>query len=127
VLRQQGKWVQRRFWQALNLTAGYGYKPIRLVYCYLGMLALSTGVLFWQSLVVTPQPLLPGGPPPQQWYELFGEAFVASLTALHGRRFFQGQLQSGLQSAMVAIDAVAGLLIEASFVATFIQRVFGES
>lgn len=57
------------------------------------------------------------------WYE----ALVVSLTAFHGRGFFAQQYQPGdPQSIIAAIEAVVGLLIEISFIATFTQRFFGK-
>ncbi len=56
-----------------------------------------------------------------QWYE----ALVVSLTAFHGRGFFSQLYQPGdPQSIIAAIEAVIGLLIEVSFIATFTSRFF---
>jgi hypothetical protein len=60
--------------------------------------------------------------PHLQWYE----ALVVSLTAFHGRGFFSQQFSPGdPQSIVAAGEAVVGLLIEISFIATFTQRFFG--
>ena len=58
-----------------------------------------------------------------QWYE----ALVVSLTAFHGRGFFSEQFKPGDPQAIIAaIEAVVGLVIEISFIATFTQRFFGK-
>jgi hypothetical protein len=57
------------------------------------------------------------------------DAFVYSLTSFHGRGFFPGlQSQHSLHDPLVmlaAIEAVVGLFIEISFIATFTKRFFG--
>jgi hypothetical protein len=51
------------------------------------------------------------------------EAFVFSLTSFHGRGFFPGGLGLGSPITLIAaIEAVIGLVIEISFIATFTQR-----
>jgi hypothetical protein len=56
------------------------------------------------------------------WLIALGQAFVASITALHGRGFFPGSGDTAWQMAVAALDAVAGLLLEAGLIATFTQR-----
>jgi hypothetical protein len=69
-------------------------------------------------------------------YHFFGglsfyppDAFVYSLTSFHGRGFFPGlQNNHSLHDPLIvlaALEAVIGLIIEASFIATFTQRYFG--
>jgi hypothetical protein len=54
------------------------------------------------------------------------EAAVVSLTAFHGRGFFATTFQpSDPQVSVAALEAVVGLLIEISFIATLTQRFFG--
>jgi len=54
------------------------------------------------------------------------EAVVVSLTAFHGRGFFATAFKPGdPQAGWAALEAVFGLLIEISFIATFTQRFFG--
>jgi hypothetical protein len=79
------------------------------------MAVFSTLVYFWQNLVFFPH---------AAWYQALGMGFVGAITALHGRGFFPEAAQSGVQMGMAAFDAVVGLIIEASFVATFVQRFF---
>ena len=53
-------------------------------------------------------------------------AFRQHLRSLHGRGFFQPLQSLGDPiAALAAIEAVIGLLIEISFIATFTQRFFG--
>ena len=55
----------------------------------------------------------------------WNEALVVSLTAFHGRGFFANTFQPGDPlAALAALEAVTGLLIEISFIATFTQRSF---
>ncbi|GAC1568782.1 MAG: hypothetical protein NVS3B14_19270 [Ktedonobacteraceae bacterium] len=56
------------------------------------------------------------------------DAIVFSLISFHGRGFFQGEI--GLHSLVLvtrlaALEAVVGLFIEISFIATFTKRFFG--
>jgi uncharacterized protein YjbI with pentapeptide repeats len=114
VLRLQRKWGQYLFNAFLEALAGYGYRPIRTVLWYLGMILLFA--LAYHSI---------GGlslyPP---------DAFVYSLTSFHGRGFFPGlNARPSLHDPLVmlaAIEAVIGLFIEISFIATFTQRFFGK-
>jgi hypothetical protein len=56
------------------------------------------------------------------WYE----AVVVSLTAFHGRGFFAQQFSPGDPQALVAaVEAVVGLVVEVSLIATFTQRFLG--
>jgi hypothetical protein len=55
----------------------------------------------------------------------WNEAIVISMTAFHGRGFFQTAFQPGdFQAAVAAIEALLGLLIEIVLIATFTQRFF---
>jgi hypothetical protein len=60
---------------------------------------------------------------------VWNEAIVISMTAFHGRGFFQTAFQPGdLQAAVAAVEAfiglLIGLLIEIVLIATFTQRFF---
>jgi len=55
-------------------------------------------------------------------------AFILSITAFHGRGFFLGG-EFGYESTvtlLAAIEAIVGLFIELSFIATFTQRFLGK-
>jgi hypothetical protein len=92
--------------------AGYGYRPGRTILWYLavvGGFALAY-FLFGPSSAV---------------HLTWNEALVVSLTAFHGRGFFATTFQPGDPlAALAAVEAVTGLLIEISFIATFTQRFF---
>jgi hypothetical protein len=98
----------------LFLLAGYGYRAGRSILWY-----LATIVAF--ALI----------------YHVFGhlslwppDAFVYSLTSFHGRGFFPGlEGKHSLHDPLImvaAVEAVVGLVIEISFIATFTQRFFGK-
>ena len=92
----------------LDILAGYGYKPGRSLSIYLLMIVGFT-ICY---LVLGHLPLR--------------EALIFSVTAFHGRGFFPGPFTLGNPvTAVAAIEAVVGLFIEISFIATFTQRFFG--
>jgi hypothetical protein len=113
VLRRQKKFGQYLFSGFLDLLAGYGYRPGRTLLWYLLMICVfaATYTLFGH---------LP----------LLSDALVFSLTSFHGRGFFPGLGEAAsLHNPLVvlaAAEAVVGLLIEISFIATFTQRFFGK-
>jgi hypothetical protein len=106
---------QYAFSLLLDLLAGYGYKPVRTLFCYL---IAVIGFAFA--------------------YNKFGnitsisDALVFSLTSFHGRGFFPNcgdpahplKLHDTLVR-LAAAEAVIGLFIEVSFIATFTKRFFG--
>lgn len=113
ILRKQRRFGRYLFSLILDLLAGYGYRPGRSVFWYLIMIigfALAYHTLGQLSLQ-----------PP--------DAFVYSLTSFHGRGFFPGlENRHSLHDPLVmlaAIEAVVGLFIEISFIATFTKRFFG--
>ena len=111
-LRLQKNFSQYFFSLLLDLLAGYGYRPGRSVIWYLVM-------IFGFALAYFAIGHLP----------FFPDAFVFSLTSFHGRGFFPGLgNEASLHNPLVvtaAFEAVVGLLIEISFIATFTQRFFG--
>jgi len=108
VSRRQRRWLKFVFSWFLYLLAGYGYRPLRSVVAYV-LLILGFAAAFYALGHLL-------------WYE----ALVVSLTAFHGRGFFSQQYQPGdPQSIIAAVEAVVGLLIEISFIATFTQQFFG--
>lgn len=112
VLRRQGQWLRYLGSLLLDLISGYGYRPLRSFATYL--LVVGAFALVYLAL---------GGAhrQPLSW----NEALVVSLTAFHGRGFFATAFQPGdPQAAVAAIEAVFGLLIEITFIATFTQRFF---
>jgi hypothetical protein len=114
VLRRQKKFVSYLFSYFLDLLAGYGYRPIRSVIWYL---VVNLGFAFAYSTFGH----LSLWPP---------DAFIYSLTSFHGRGFFPGlEGKHSLHDPLImfaAFEAVVGLFIEISFIATFTQRFFGK-
>jgi hypothetical protein len=115
VLRRQRKFGQYLFSVFLDLLAGYGYRPGRSIFWYLV-------IIFGFALTYHALGQLALYPP---------DALVFSLTSFHGRGFFPGlgneaSLHNSLKM-LAAIEAVVGLFIEISFIATFTKRFFGVS
>jgi hypothetical protein len=108
VWRHQRKWLKYIFSWFLYLLAGYGYRPGRSLIAYLLLILGFAGAFYALGHLA--------------WYE----ALVVSLTAFHGRGFFSQQYRPGdPQSIIAAFEAVIGLFIEISFIATFTKRFFG--
>lgn len=97
----------------LDVLAGYGYRPGRAAIWYLVVIGTFTGA-----------------------YSIFGhlpffpDALVFSLMSFHGRGFFPSLSgETNLHNPLVvfaAFEAVVGLFIAISFIATFTQRFFGK-
>ena len=114
--RQRIRGIWRRFRKLVALTfsyfldaiAGYGYRPGRTAFIYLVVLA-AFAVCYGTI----------GHLPPV-------EALIFSVTSFHGRGFLPGPFTLGSPvTALAAAEAVIGLFIEISFIATFTQRFFG--
>jgi len=55
------------------------------------------------------------------------EALVLSVSSFHGRGFFSQEISLGdTYARLAAVEAVIGLMIEISLIATFTQRFFGK-
>ena len=90
------------------MLAGYGHKPGRSLFIYL---LTITGFATCYFLFGRLSPL---------------EALIFSVTSFHGRGFFPGPFALGDPvTALAAMEAVVGIFIEISFIATFTQRFFG--
>jgi uncharacterized protein YjbI with pentapeptide repeats len=99
----------------LFLLAGYGYKPQRSFLAYLLVIGAFAGIYFALGAA--------GGAYHLEWYE----AIVVSMTAFHGRGFFANQFKPGDPQAFVAaFEALVGLIIEVTFIATLTRRLFGQ-
>lgn len=114
ILRRRRKFGQYLFSGFLDLIAGYGYKPQRSLYWYLATIfGFAFTYYFFGHLSLFPP-----------------DAFIYSVTSFHGRGFFPGlQDRPSLHDPLVilaAFEAIVGLLIEISFIATFTQRFFGK-
>jgi uncharacterized protein YjbI with pentapeptide repeats len=109
-LRQQ--WLSYVGSLLLDLIAGYGYRPLRSFLTYLFVISGFAWVYF---------SLGGAGGHALTW----NEAVVVSMTAFHGRGFFGTAFQPGdPQAAVAAMEALMGLFIEITFIATFTQRFF---
>jgi uncharacterized protein YjbI with pentapeptide repeats len=114
VLRRQRSWGQYLFSAFLDLLAGYGYRPERSLLAYLIVIFGFMVLYLINSHVVGP---------PLTW----DEALVLSVTCFHGRGFLLPNVALGATYArLAAVEAVVGLLIEVSFIATFTQRFFSK-
>lgn len=96
----------------LDLLAGYGYRPGRTLFWYLlAIVGFASAYVFYGHI------------PP------FPDALVFSLMSFHGRGFFPSLSgETSLHNPLVvlaALEAVIGLFIEISFIATFTKRFFG--
>ena len=128
VLQRQVFWLQHKRGRAtfswfLDRVAGHGYKPQRSLYTYL--LVLSTFTVLY---MLASAGILTFGLSATQLHQLpWYEALVLSVASFHGRGFFQPVQSPGDPIAILAaIEAVFGLFIEVSFIATFTQRFFGK-
>jgi hypothetical protein len=100
-----GSWV-------IAALAGYGFKPGRTILWYLATIAAFAVAYF----------LL--GPSQGHVFHWYG-ALIFSVTSFHGRGFFPENLSfESWVTGLAALEAVLGLLIEISFIATFTQRFF---
>jgi hypothetical protein len=109
--RKLGAWVFSHF---LNLVVGYGYRPERSFLAYLLVIFGFMGLYLLTSHFTTPH---------LRW----DEALVLSVSSFHGRGFFTQTITLGDPYAHLAVtEAVLGLFIEVSFIATFTQRFFGK-
>ena len=113
VLRRQGKFLSYLFSLLLDLLAGYGYRPGRSVIAYLVVIFAFMGLYLLNAH---------GAAMHLSW----DEALVLSVSSFHGRGFFLQNAALGDPFVrLAAAEAVLGLLIEVSFIATFTQRFFG--
>jgi uncharacterized protein YjbI with pentapeptide repeats len=97
----------------LFLIAGYGYKPGRSFLAYFLVISGFATAYYFLGQTVGPT-LSPLG------------AFVFSMTSFHGRGFFPGNnisLDDPL-TVLAAFEALVGLIIEVTFIATLTQRFF---
>ncbi|WIG59790.1 MAG: Pentapeptide repeat family protein [Ktedonobacterales bacterium] len=97
----------------LDALAGYGYRPGRSLVAYIGSL-----VVFAALYYVVGQ---------HTGARLDAvEAISLSINSFHGRGFFPGTVTpSDAVTLLTAVQAILGLVIEISFIATFTQRFFG--
>ncbi len=105
-----GGWL---FSMLLALLSGYGYRIWRILAAYL--LTVSLFALAYFVLGMQYSPHMP-----------LNQAYLESITAFHGRVFFEQFSSNTPQIWLTALEAIAGLIIEGVFIAMLIQRFFGK-
>jgi hypothetical protein len=112
VLRRQGRWGAAPGFWLLDILAGYGYKPMRAFIAYLVVICLFAGAYLLNAQFA-------------MLHLRWDEALVLSISSFHGRGFFTSGVSLGDTLARLAAgEAIIGLLIEITFIATFTQRFF---
>jgi len=97
----------------LDLLAGYGYRPGRSVEAYLVVIFGFMGLYLLNAHSAAV-------------HLTWDEALVLSVISFHGRGFFLQNIALGDTFVrLAAAEAVLGLVIEISFIATFTQRFLG--
>lgn len=105
-----GAYLFSRFLDGLS---GYGYRPGRSLAAYVLTLVLFSVVFFTLGRAAGT---------PLSWIG----AIALSINSFHGRGFFPGTVTPGDPVTIAAaVEAIVGLIIELSFIATFTQRYFG--
>jgi uncharacterized protein YjbI with pentapeptide repeats len=112
LLRLQRHYVRYLGSLFLSLISGYGYRPLRSFVTYVLVVLAFAGAFLLNAQFATPH---------LRW----DEALVLSISAFHGRGFFTSGISLGDTLARLAAgEAIIGLLIEITFIATFTQRFF---
>lgn len=135
-------WDRKNYWTQRNvltwlgswfiwLFSGYSYRLGRSLALYIG-----TIVVFWRVYLAIPYPdptsrtiivrnTLVTLTTSHHDYLSWQEALIMSVTSFHGRGFFPSQITGSIGHGMAAaVEAFIGLLIEATLIATFTQRIF---
>lgn len=100
----------------LDMLAGYGFKPGRTLAAYLATVLGFALIYFALSFLTGYHPAMS---------PLY--ALVISILSFHGRGFYPGGFSPTFPMAVcAACEAIIGLTIEISFIATFTQRYFGK-
>jgi hypothetical protein len=112
VLRRQRRYGAALGSWLLDMIAGYGYRPMRSLIAYIIII-----LAFAAAFLVNAQFAAP--------HLTWDEALVLSISSFHGRGFFNNSISLGDTLARLAAgEAIIGLLIEITFIATFTQRFF---
>jgi uncharacterized protein YjbI with pentapeptide repeats len=116
VLKRQGvkKWPAYVGSFLLATLAGYGYRLWRILVVYVLALLFFAACYYFSGVLSLP------GSVQLQWYQ----SLLVSLTAIHGRVFFETFGLNSSESWIAAIESVVGIIIEGVFVAMLIQRFF---
>jgi len=118
VLQRKVLWKQRNFWKWLGsailaLLAGYGYRMWRILAAYAIIISVCAAAYFIMGMYHPPHLNLL-------------QAFLESITAFHGRVFYEFFTPDSPQIWITAFEAVTGLVIEGVFIAMLAQRFFGK-
>lgn len=118
VLQRKTRWRQREFgrWffsMFLALLTGYGYHMWRILVAYLLVVSLCALAYFIIGMYHSPHLTLI-------------QAFLESITAFHGRVFYELFTPDTPQIWVTAFEAIAGLVLESVFIAMLTQRFFGK-
>ncbi len=113
VLRRQGRLGRWLGSLLLDLIAGYGYRPMRSFITYVFVVLGFAAIYYFLGPTVHP----PLG---------LHDAIVFSIASFHGRGFVPGEMVTlhDPLTTLAAGEAIIGLLIEITFIATFTQRFF---
>ncbi len=114
LLQRQGLRRQRKYGAAFGswLLDVVSYKPMRSLIAYIVIIIAFAGAYLLNAQFAAPH---------LSW----DEALVLSISAFHGRGFFTSGISLGDTLARLAAgEAIIGLLIEITFIATFTQRFF---
>jgi hypothetical protein len=112
VLRLQRHYLRYLGSLFLGLISGYGYRPLRSFATYVLVVLAFAGAYLLNAQFAAP-------------HLTWDEALVLSISAFHGRGFFTTGISLGDTLARLAAgEAILGLLIEITFIATFTQRFF---
>ncbi len=97
---------------SLDLISGYGYRPLRSFITYVAVILAFAGLYLLNAQFAAT-------------HLTWDEALVLSISSFHGRGFFSSDIHLGDTLARLAAgEAIIGLLIEITFIATFTQRFF---
>jgi hypothetical protein len=112
VLWRQNHWLRYLGALILDTISGHGYRPGRSILTYFAVvIGFAAGYY-----------LLGQGAPLQLTPR---EALITSIVSFHGRGFFPGSFNLANPILnLVAVEAMFGLFIEITFIATFTQRFF---
>jgi uncharacterized protein YjbI with pentapeptide repeats len=115
VLLRQGQLGSYLFSVLLAALSGYGYRIWRIFATYALTVAVFAAIFYWIGIPNDPATT-------KQGHAV--NALLVSLTAIHGRTFFE-QFAFTVQGWVAAIESIVGIVIEGVFVAMLIQRFFG--
>ena len=118
VMQRKVLWLQRDFghWlfsMLLAILSGYGYRIWRILAAYIVLVSLFAVAYFVLGIHYPPHLRLE-------------QAYLESITAFHGRVFFEQFGTNTPQVWLTAFEAITGLVIEGVFIAMLIQRFFGK-